>query len=468
MRSALMRIGCGRGDNVTLVRHFLTAVLIACALGTIAPAQTGGGDRDRHVVVISLDAFPAYALRDPNIPLPVLRKLIREGGVAEGLKPVNPTVTWPNHTSMISGVDASRHGVIYNGLPVRPEGKPLRVEPWIDKNELVQARTVYDAAHDAGLTTAEVDWVAIYHAASVNWSFAEAPKPDGAVEREMVERGLATDDEIRNFSKGPITLKDEIWTRAAVHIIEQHRPNLLLMHLLTTDSAQHQYGARSLAANTALILADRQVQRVLDAIDRAGIRDRTTVLVVSDHGFKTYQHLIRPNALLRQQGLLRDRDGQVDCDAWVVAEGGTAMAYVIRESARDTALKLLTGMAGTVPGIDKVILPSSYAEYGYPKVTPQGRMADLVLAAGPGYAFDGNTKGETSVDVPAGSTPGNHGYLNSDSDMNAILVAWGAGIQPGSHVGLVPNVNVAPTIAQLLKLNFPGTQGSVLGDLLKK
>lgn len=448
--------------------HLLIAALLVGALTTSAPAQTGGGDRNRHVVVISLDAFPAYALRDPNIPLPVLRKLISEGGFAEGLKPVNPTVTWPNHTSLITGVNAARHGVIYNGLPVRAEGKPMRVEPWIDKNELVQARTVYDAAHDAGLTTAEVDWVAIHHAASVNWSFAEVPNADGTVEREMVDGGFVTGEEIRAFSKGPITLKDEIWTRAAVHIIEKHRPNLLLMHLLTTDSVQHQYGAKSLAANTALILADRQIQRVLDAIDRAGIRDQTTVLVVSDHGFKTYQHLIRPNALLRQRGLLRDRDGQIDCDAWVVAEGGTAMAYVTRESARETALKVLSGMVGTVPGIDKVILPSSFAEYGYPKVTNQGRMADLVLAAIPGYAFDANAKGETVVDVPAGSTPGNHGYLNSDSDTNAILVAWGAGIQPGSHVGLVPNVDVAPTIAQLLKLDFPGTQGSVLIDLLRK
>ena len=81
------------------------------------------------------------------------------------------------------------------------------------------------------------------------------------------------------------------------------------------------------------------------------------------------------------------------------------MAYVTREPARDTALKVLREMAGTVPGIDKVILPASFGEYGYPTATNQGRMADLVLAAAPGYAFDANTKGETVVDVPPGSTP---------------------------------------------------------------
>jgi predicted AlkP superfamily pyrophosphatase or phosphodiesterase len=161
--------------------------------------------------------------------------------------------------------------------------------------------------------------VAIHQAAAVNWAFTEVPQPAGEVEREMVAAGILTAEELAAFPKDPITMKDEIWTRAAVHIIEKHKPNLLLYHLLTTDSVQHRYGAGSLAADTALILADRQVQRILDALERAGIRRQTTVLVVSDHGFKTYQHVIRANVVLREKGLLRDDGGQVDCDAWVMA-----------------------------------------------------------------------------------------------------------------------------------------------------
>src|SRR5947209_2598081 len=116
--------------------------------------------QDRHVVVISLDGFPASILRDPNLPFPVLRKLAKDGAIAEGMKPVNPTVTWPNHTAIISGVGPAQHGVLYNGLPVRGgEGKSLKVEPWIEKKELVQAPTLTDVARAAGQTTAEVDWV---------------------------------------------------------------------------------------------------------------------------------------------------------------------------------------------------------------------------------------------------------------------------------------------------------------------
>lgn len=421
-----------------------------------------------HVIVISLDGFPAYALHDSAIPLPVLRKLMAEGAAAEGMKPVNPTVTWPNHTAMVTGVAADRHGVIYNGMPVRGgDGKPLRIEPWVPKDELVQAPTVYDAAHSAGLTSAEVDWVAIYHSPSIDWSFAEQPNPDGAVEKEMIASGEVPEDQIRSWGHEPITLKDDIWMRAAVHIIEKHKPNLLLLHLLTTDSVQHQYGAHTLAAATALILADRQIQRILDAVDRAGIREQTTVLVVSDHGFKSYHHLIRPNAILREKGLLRAEGAQVDCDAWTIAEGGTAMVYITRESRRAEITPLLDGMFRNVPGVASIIHPAEYAKYGYPAPLPGGRMADLVLVASPDYAFDGNTKGDTVSDVAAGATPGQHGYLNSDPDMQEILVAWGAGIRAGARAGVVPNVSVAPTLARLLHIESFRTDAPPLTEILR-
>jgi len=454
--------------------RLLAASLLVCWLTMPAASQQPAapstqGASDRHVIVVSLDGFPAYMLQDPKLPLPVLRRLIREGGVADGMKPVNPTVTWPNHTAMVTGVNSARNGVICNGLPVRVgDGKPIRVEPWTDQKVLVQARTVYEAAHEAGLTTAEVDWVAIYRSAAVDWSFAERPHVDGTVEREMAQQGLISEDDILSFAKSPITWMDDMWMRAAVYILERHRPNLLLVHLLTPDSVQYEYGARSLAAQTSLILADRQLQQILDAVERAGIQKQTTLLVVSDHGFKTYQHVISPNALLRQKGLLKGEGGQIDCDAWVVVEGGTAMVYVTREARREATLQVLKEAFPSVQGITKVILPDEYEQYGYPKIVPQGRMADMVLVAAPGYAFNGNTTGEVVSDVPAGARRGNHGYLNSDPDMNEILVAWGAGIRPGSHTGLVPNIDVAATIAHLLHVDWPESQGRPLQDLLEK
>jgi predicted AlkP superfamily pyrophosphatase or phosphodiesterase len=433
-------------------------IVLLLALAAAATAA----DRTRHVIVVSLDGFPAYALRDANVPFPVLRRMMAEGASADGMLPVNPTVTWPNHTAIISGVNVASHGVIYNGLPTRPGiGKALKVEPWVPKTELVQARTVYDAAHDAGLTTAEVDWVAIYKPPTINWSFPEQPSLDGRIEKEMLAAGAVTEDEIRNWNKTNNLMHDDVWTRAAAFIIEKHKPNLLMYHLLLTDSVQHSYGAKSLASNSALMLADRQLQRILDAVDRAGLRDSTTIFVVSDHGFKTYHHVIHPNALLRQKGLLRSAD---DCDGWVIPEGGTAMVYVTREEKRKEVLEALRT---PIPGVSEIISPENYQKWGYPAPIAGGRMADMVLAAANDYGFDGLFNGEVNSDVPAGANPGNHGYLNTDSDMNAILVAYGANIKRGVKTAAKPNVDVAASIAKILDINFTGIQGKPLTEFLK-
>ena len=83
-------------------------------------------------MLISLDGFPAEALDDLLPPVPTLRRLAARGAVARAMRPVNPTVTWPNHTSLVTGVAPARHGVLYNGLArnVSP-GVPPRVEPWL-------------------------------------------------------------------------------------------------------------------------------------------------------------------------------------------------------------------------------------------------------------------------------------------------------------------------------------------------
>ena len=324
------------------MRSFILFALFAAA----AAAQ------QRHVVLISLDGYPAYMLRDPQTPAPTLRRLIKEGAWApEGMTNVNPTVTWPNHTSMVTGVDVSRHGVIYNGLPVRKDGA-VKVEPWVPKSELVLAPTVYDAAHARGMKTAEVDWVAIYETPSIDYAFSEIPKADSTVVKEMIAAGVVTAADIEGFTKLPITYRDEIWTQAAAFILRTHKPDLMLFHLLTTDSSQHRYGARSLGAISALALADTQVQRLIDAVKAAGILDQTTFVVVSDHGFHTAKRLIRPAALLKAKGIT---------GVTVVPEGGTAMVY------GNVTPEIFRG----VEGIGQVITPDQFAGLGYPEAGRQ-------------------------------------------------------------------------------------------------
>jgi predicted AlkP superfamily pyrophosphatase or phosphodiesterase len=444
-------------------------VLCALALSAeIVSAQTASQSpaKDRHVIVISLDGYAAYMLADPAVPAPNLRALARDGVMAQAMMPVNPTVTWPNHTTLVTGVSPDRHGLLYNGLPVRrvpgQPGAPMNVEPHVDKDKLVLAPTVYDLAHQAGLTTAEIDWVAIEHAKTITWAFTEYGDPQGTVQREMVAAGVVTEEDLARFPKSPITFRDELWTRAAEHLIKAHKPNLLLFHLLTTDSVQHQYGARSLGAATALALADARVGRLVEACRAAGILSTTTFVVVSDHGFKTYKKRVRANVVLKQKGLSEA--------AWAIPEGGTAMVYVTGAAAADKA-KTVEAMKAAftgVEGIAQVLTSAEFAQAGFPLPEKLDRMADVVVAAKDGYAFDGGVDGEVVVDVPAGSNPGSHGYLNTDPDMQAIFIASGAGVKRGATLGVIQNLDVAPTIARWLGLEMKDIAGKPLSAILQE
>ncbi|MBA2258681.1 MAG: alkaline phosphatase family protein [Acidobacteria bacterium] len=434
------------------------AALLLVATHAGAPDRTGtpqgkpGAANSPAVVLVSLDGFPAAALADPDLPAPALRALIASGASAKGMTGVNPAVTWPTHTTFVTGVLPDVHGVLFNGLLIRQPGALPRIEPWRDKAEMVRVETVYDAAFRAGLSTAQVDWVAIQNPGTITWDFAERPDPKGSIARELIAAGLAAPGVIDRFAKMNIVAKDQTWTTAAVHIIERHQPNLLMLHLLALDSTHHRYGPGTPAAYATIGFVDAQLARVIEAVRRSPMKDRTTVMVVSDHGFKTATRSIRPNAILRRAGLLQvdDAGRNMPGDAFVISEGGTAMVYALEN--RERLVPKLAQLFRGAPGIARVLEPAEFAALGYPAPDRNAQMGDLVLVAADDHSFSGSADGDDVVDNP--QPAGFHGALNTDPAMDSIFVAWGYGIRPGVRVERVSAVQVAPTIAALLDLRM--------------
>src|SRR5688572_9070220 len=104
-------------------------VLKAVLLVSIVCFGHGAVRKDRVVVVISLDGFPASSLWDNRLPIPTLRRLAQEGSAARAMRVSNPSVTWPNHTTMVTGVPPAKHGVLFNGMLLRQGARsPVRVE----------------------------------------------------------------------------------------------------------------------------------------------------------------------------------------------------------------------------------------------------------------------------------------------------------------------------------------------------
>lgn len=448
-------------------RLLLIAVLVV-------PTLRGAEDipaKDRIVVLVTIDGFPAWTWRDPTLTAPTLRKLAAAGATGT-MKVSNPTVTWPNHTTLVTGVPCSKHGVLFNGMLIRQgPGKPFQFEQWRDKNDFVRMPTIYDAAFKAGLTTAHVDWVAIQNSGTINWEFTELSDPKGKIEQELVAAGVATQADIDDFRKRNIVFHDEIWTRAGEHILAQHHPNLLLFHLLTTDSNNHRFGPGTLASFTSYAYADTCVRRLLDTLNASPYKDKYTLIVTTDHGFKTAQRIIRPDALLRKEGLLK-RAGPVvtRCDVMSKSGGGFTMLYITDPAKKAELVPRLKELFGAVEGVAHVYEPAEYAALGLPLPSENEQCGDLFVAAKPDYAFnDSFTEGDIVIDVASNPTlyPGHHGYLNDDPQLDGIFIAYGYGIKPGVVIGQMSNLSVAPTLARLLGVQFPSAEGKALDELFK-
>lgn len=430
-----------------------------------------GPSKDQHVVLISIDGFPAWMWNDPAVTVPNLRKLAAEGASTQAMTVSNPSITWINHTTLVTGVSPRKHGVLYNGLLVRQgDGKPPKIEQWVDKTKLVFAPTLYDVAHEAGLTTAESDWVAVTRAKTIDWSFAELPDAEGPVVKEMIAAGITTPEEIQWMQMGPqrksVTFLDTMWTKAAVHMFKTHKPNLLLYHTLNTDATHHYYGPATMASHAALAYADRLVGDLIQAVDESGLRDRTTFVISTDHGFKKVNKFVYPNVALKKAGLATGLGPTISqCDAYTMVQGGMAFVYVTNPARKAELIAQLKELMAGTEGIDKVFDGSEGPTLGMPTPEENAGMGDLILYAKAGYAFRADAGGDV-VAGPAVNYGGTHGYLASDPELDGIFIASGRGIKKGVVLDRMANLDVAPTIARLMGLTMPPMEGRVLEEIL--
>lgn len=428
-------------------------------------------NKDHHVILISLDGFPAWLWNDESLQIPNLRKLAAEGASTKAMTVSNPSITWINHTTLVTGVEPRKHGVLFNGLLVRQgDNKPPKIEPWVDKSKLVHVPTLYDIAFQNGLTTAESDWVAVTRPGTITWSFAELPEAESPVVKEMIAAGKIKPEHIAWMQLGPqrksVTFLDNMWTQAAIHIFKTHKPNLLLYHTLNTDATHHTFGPGSMASHTALAYADRLVGDLIKAVDESGLRDKTTFIIATDHGFKKVTKIILPNVVLKKAGLAQGLGPTINtCEAYAMTQGGMAFVYVTNPARKAELLPKLKEMLAQTEGVDRVIDGAEGHTLGMPTPEENQGMGDLVLYAKAGYAFKNDAGGDAAV-TPSVNYGGTHGYFNGDPELDGIFIASGRGIKKGVVLDRMANLDVAPTIAKLMDLKLPDADGHVLEEIL--
>ena len=165
------------GDEIE-TRCCLLVIIAVLALGPPCSARAGGIGRcegESIVVMISVDGLAAYYLDDPKAEMPTIRALAAAGARATMMKASTPTVTWPNHTTLVTGVTPARHGVVGNNYFDRATGKKVTLisDPVFDKDQIVKVPTIYDLAKAAGMKTTAIRWPATRNAGTLDWTIPD-------------------------------------------------------------------------------------------------------------------------------------------------------------------------------------------------------------------------------------------------------------------------------------------------------
>ena len=444
--------------------HSILLYLVAVLLFT----QAAGAQEKAPpplLVVISIDGLrPDYitAADAHGAKVPNLRRFLKEGAYAEGVQGVIPTVTYPSHTTLVTGVWPAKHGIFANTT-----FDPLQknYQGWYWYAEDIHVPTLWDAAATAGRTTASVQWP-VTVGAHITWNIPEYWRThtddDSKLLRAVSTPGMLAEAEA---AIGPYPIEeasspesDEVLTRFADWILEKKHPALLTLHLVALDHIQHQTGPFSSESLAVLEKLDADIGVVRELAERLA-PGRTIIAVVSDHGFaKTDQQLNLFPAFRDAKLFTVDEKNKItDWKAIPWANGGSA-AIMLKDPKDTTTIatvrELLAKLAADpANGIDRVVEAADLHERGgYP---PASFLVGLKPGWRTGYGLD-------SPVVSKAKPGGTHGQLPDLPDLRASFFVLGPGVPAGRSLGLIDMRDIAPTMAHLAGLSLPSADGKNL------
>jgi predicted AlkP superfamily pyrophosphatase or phosphodiesterase len=375
-----------------------------------------------------------------------------------------PTVTYPNHTTLITGVWPARHGIAGN-----PTFDPLQqnMGGWYWYSQDINVRTLWDAVHQSGGKVASLSWPVSVGAKSIDFNLPEYWRATELHDEDIkLVRALSTPGIVPQLEKqtglsllqadGESVEEDVGRTRFAAALIANKHPQLTTVHLRGLDHTEHSYGPGSAEAKAALETLDAAVGHMIGQARKA--QPDLVVAIVSDHGFAPVEHSVNLIAPFIQSGLITlDAKGKVT--AWQAEPWGGASAAVVLSRPDDAALKskvssLLKDLAAKPElGIAQVADASEVARLGG---TP---MASFWVDFKPGY-FMGSDP--TAPQVAPATIKGTHGYFPTHPEMRATFILSGPSVAKRGSLGEVDMRDIAPTLAKIMEVKLPEADGKPL------
>lgn len=420
--------------------------------------------RAERVVLVSVDGLLPEFYLDERWPAPAMQQLYREGAHAVAVRSVFPALSYPGHTTLITGALPARHGILHNR-----EFKPVAQPAWLKDASLIRVPTLWDAVRARGGTSAAVFWPLTVGAA-IDWYLPDIwpgeeddlvaairgnDRPPGLIEElEREATGRMTPE---NFSN-KFMMHDLQVALIARYLFEQYRPTLLMLHTQSSGQVLQEPDWRNPRRARAVAASDQVVSVLLESIERTKSWDTTAVIVTGDHGNTEIHTQLRPNVWLVEEGL---RGRQLEGDDWranFFALGGSAFLRV--QEPVDENVAAVRRILERLPRAKR----ETFRIVEHEELLQLGSDAEsaFAIAAEPGFVIDDRAEGSDLEPNPGMS----HGHHPSLPDMHTGFVAKGAGIRAGAAVPLLPLTCVAPLIAELLGLDFEAPDGVVYPGLL--
>lgn len=420
---------------------------------------------DPRLIILSLDAMVTEDLESLKNE-PCFRRLMTGGSRINRIRTVYPSLTYPSHVSILTGVRPGRHGIV-NNEPSVPGN--LKCD-WFWFHQPVRSGDLHDAAKEAGLTTASVFWPASGAHPSVDFLVAEYWAQGKGDTLKAAYTRAGTSDELfdyavfpylESFSSWESPVTDEAKIRCACDIIRRYKPNLLTLHLGQIDYYRHRYGVFNDMVTKGVMQSERYLKMLFDACLDAGVFDNTNFIVLSDHGQINYTRRMNINLLLRREGLIgTDEDGGLSSwDAWIKTANFSGQVY-LRDPAdkklHDRVYRLLRRHceAGDM-GISRVYKAEEarFEEGLYGDFSFVIESDDTTL-----FLSDWREPMFLPAEPISGCQRASHGHHPSKGPQ-PVFLAIGPDIRPGVVIENGDLTDEAPTFAKLLGVSLPGTDG---------
>jgi predicted AlkP superfamily pyrophosphatase or phosphodiesterase len=419
----------------------------------------------QRVVLVSVDGLMPDMYLNPDahgLKVPTLRWLVKNGAVSDGVESVFPTVTYPSHTSMVTGVNPGKHGIVSNRAfdPLEND-----LESWRWYTEEIKREPIWSIAERHGYDAALVHWP-VTLGAKAKWILPEFWRAKNVQDQKLM-RVVATPGLLQDVARAnpdfwtryvPPNVSDDALTDVALHILNKAKPQLLLLHLVEVDGAQHRNGIDSPEARAAIETDDRQLARIFQAVGHLGLAGQTAIVVVSDHGFRAASKMVRPCTLLRQAGLIETTpEGKIaNWKATLHANSGQAYVY-IQDPADQATREVVRGLFAA-----KILLAESGIGRIYEADEIRSRGGDsgafLALEAAEDYQFGPGCTGDY---VAPSAYRATHGFDPTRPEMRASLLMTGPAIPHGT-IAAARLIDIAPTIAAWLGLAMTDVDGKQL------